>query len=371
MRTRTVIAFACGIAVSGAALGLWLASEEAETRAGPGPSVAAARGPVPDAPDNPAAQLPSPGAGTEQVEIAEAPSQSGAQFETVLEIPWGDGPGQVGRRLADESAPEGPMSFVVTDDGRLVLLDQVNQRVQVFDPDQPPTSVALPADTYEDLDLDKDGNLVVIDRLARRSIETFGPDGKLLSSVALQGPGVPDGGGVTGLFSRPDGTWVEVEHQRLVRVADASGRADPDRPELPGRFSADGSRLLLASREGPQAVVILGRPADAPQQAPVLIARIGFSLPVWHLTGLESDHLGRIYLGALAVRERPVPPHDALEAHEEIVVLSAAGIELGRARLAAASGPEEQFRSLRLGGDGFLYLLRCAQAGVELRRLML
>jgi hypothetical protein len=102
-----------------------------------------------------------------------------------------------------------------------------------------------------------------------------------------------------------------------------------------------------------------------------LLARVRFGLPLLQLTGLDSDRFGRVYLGALLARERPGPPYDLLEAWEEIVVLTAGGQELGRVRLAAPTGPEEQFRSLRLGADGSLYLLRCAEAGVLLRRLML
>jgi hypothetical protein len=182
------------------------------------------------------------------------------EFDLVFFAPWGSGEGRLGRRVAEESDPEGPMGFFVDDAGRAAVLDQVNSRVVLFSDGKQIKEIGLPADTYQDLQLDEDGNLVVLDRLAQRSVDLFDSEGRQISHVQLEGSGVPEGGGTTAVFLRDDGVWVEVEHTSLVRVADARGRPDPDRPQVNGRFSADGAWLLSAAKEGRQSAVVLARP---------------------------------------------------------------------------------------------------------------
>ncbi len=304
-----------------------------------------------------------------QMETADKDSSDSLKLEKVMDLPWGDAPGQVGRKTADESAPEGPMSFFVDDSGRIILLDQVNNRVQIFDEDQKPAVVNLPGDTYQDVSTTKDGDVVVMDRLARKDIETYGPDGKLLTSVPLEGMGVEEGGGVTGMFQREDGTWVEVEHSKLVRVADSDGKADADRPILPGRFSADGSLLLSAVKDSGESALILSRPSDSPDQVPTSFARVRFEKPLAYLTALESDGVGRVFVGAVLM-EQPSGSGPA-QGWDVIVAIDAQGRELGRLELPILEGGLEQFRSIRVGADGILYWLRFGPGGAQLVRIVL
>jgi hypothetical protein len=370
VRNRTLIAITAGIVATGVALVLGLSADptspQARARAMQSPPHDAPRSAILGAPDNDSA----PAADHDAADAADT-ATAGPRVETVVTLPWGEAPGQVGHKIPEEGAPEGPMSFYVAEDGRVLVLDQVNSRVQVLDPGQPPAVIDLPADTYQDLGVTGDGDVVVMDRLSRRSIETWGPDGRLLASAGIEGPGVDEGGGVTGLFQRPDGTWIEVEHQRVVRVASSSGKPDPDRPVLPGRFSADGTTLLMTAKESAATAVVLGRPAVAPDALPVLIARVPFDLPLAYLVALESDPAGRIYLAAVLIQPNPAGPQLTGAAFEEIVVLAPGGQELGRARLPASLGPEEQFRPVRLGADGQLYLMRCEPDGARLGRLVL
>ncbi len=294
--------------------------------------------------------------------------QESKRMEVVRRFEWGDGPGQLGHKIPEDGAPEGPMSFIVDDSGRVVVLDQVNSRVQIFDADMKPAEIDLPADTYQDIATDADGNPVLLDRLARRSVEIYSPDGKLLQKTALVGPGVPEGGGVTGLFHRPDGIWVEVEHTRLVRIADAQGRPDTERPVMPGRFSKDGRLILTAARSGQKSADLMSWPMADHGSAPVLLARLQFDTRLAAINALESDTNGRIFIGALLVNERPGPPHDVVSANEEIVMLAADGRLIDRLRLPVNNGPEEQFRPIRLGRDGKLYRLRCTGDGAILER---
>jgi len=309
--------------------------------------------------------------GTKAPESEERSSPDGGEFDVVFFAPWGSGEGRLGRRVAEESDPEGPMGFVVDAAGRAAVLDQVNSRVVLFADGRQIKEIALPADTYQDLQLDEDGNLVLLDRLAQRSVDLFDSRGGPIGHVQLEGDGVPEGGGTTAMFLREDGVWVEVEHTRLVRVADARGRPDPERPQVNGRFSADGAWLLSAAREGRQSAVVLVRPADSPGALPRLFSRVDFALPVLNLLALESDTGGRVLLAAHLARFEERAPFGVREERVEAVLLGPDGAELDRVRLEVPRGALDQFRTLRLSPDGVLYHLYYDDSGVSLRRMVI
>jgi hypothetical protein len=302
---------------------------------------------------------------------AAAPSAdrgSGGDVHVAFVAPWGGGPSELGRKRPSEGAPEGPASFVVDADGRSWVLDQVNSRVQVFRDGKAERSIPLPADTFQDLALDGRGGLIVLDRLVTASVAYLDPSGRIDHEVGLLGPGVSEGGAVTGMFKRGDGVWVEVEHQRLVRVADASGKADSARPTMPGRLTSDGGSVMRASIAGRDGATLMMLPADPTATTPERTSRVSFSMPVAHLTALESDSAGRVFLGAALMRERPVAPFDVVEQGEVVVVLGPGGTELRRFPLPANVGPEEQFRNVRLGDDGAVYQLGFDERAATMRR---
>jgi hypothetical protein len=163
---------------------------------------------------------------------------------------------------------------------------------------------------------------------------------------------------------------VEYDHDALVRVADAQGRPDPDRPTMPGRFSGDGQRLLSAALDGGNAAVVLARSVGAPQGPVQPLARVEFPLKVAHLLALESDAAGRIFLAALLYRAREVEPFDVVQSAEALVVLDPDGRELTRLMFPPSIGPEEQFRPFILGANGAVYQLGFDQSGITLRRFV-
>ncbi len=333
--------------------------------AGPEPAPA----PLPDPPPvrpaglGPDGGAPQPG--------GEAPAtRPPRKEEVVLRAGWGSQPGQLGRNPAEESNPEGPMSLTVDAEGRLLVLDQVNMRVQVFEDGKPVASVPLPNDTIQELALDKDGDLLLMDRLAEQSVLEVDASGKIKNEVALVGPGVPEGGAITGMFWREDGLWVEIEHRSLVRVMDASGNPDPARPTLEGRLSADGQFLLHAMLDGPTSVAVLYRPM-AEQGELRLLARLAFPLQVLQILSLDTDMMGRVYLAAHLVRWRQVDPFDAEEEHVVMVVLGPDGGELGRIPLHTTRLPEEQMRSIHVTPDGVIYQLVFTEEGAIAYRYFL
>ncbi|MFC1655220.1 hypothetical protein ACFL2F_05375 [Myxococcota bacterium] len=294
------------------------------------------------------ARVPVPGIKT----VTSTNDEDPPNQENVLFAPWGDAAGELGRKEPAEGAPEGPMSFVVAEDGQVYVLDQVNRRVQVFKDGKFARQYEIPGDTFQDLAVDPDGRVVLLDRLAQKSVVFLDPEQR----IPLEGPRVPEGGGVTGLFAQDDGVWVEVEHQKLVRIADASGKADPQRPWVPGRHSMDGAWLLSAALDGRKAAVISVRPVDS-DDAPAAL-RVEFGEKILFLTALESDPEGNIYLGA------------RLEKAEVLVILASDGTEQARIALPVSGLELEQFRSLRMGQDGGVYLLHFAGPGATLIRIV-
>lgn len=87
--------------------------------------------------------------------------------ELILALPWGDSPQSVGMQQR-EGYPlrEGPMAFDVAPDGRLAILDAVNERVFSYNTqDQTITFLPLPF-TYKsqaDLKFNQNGRLAILD----------------------------------------------------------------------------------------------------------------------------------------------------------------------------------------------------------------
>lgn len=311
----------------------------------------------------PATPVPAPPAAP--TPAAPAPALP-AKSEQVFHARWGSAPGELGRRVGNESSPEGPASFAVDAHGRAFVLDQVNGRVQVFESGRAPRSLPVPSDTYQDVALTHDDGLVLLDRLSKESVAFADARGKVSHEIALVGHGIAEAGDVTGLFQRADGTWVEVKHANLVKIADADGAPLEERTIAQGRFGADGS-VLRASKSGASSVFV----AQKTERGVAPLAKIDFSLPVWQLLELETDAKGRVFLGASLLDERAQAPFDVLDAREVVVVLDASGSELGRLDLPASTGAEESFRRIRVGADGTVYHLAWDERGATMRRLSL
>lgn len=293
-------------------------------------------------------------------------AQPGATSEPVFHAAWGAASGELGKKVANESSPEGPASFTVDARGRAFVLDQVNGRVQIFEPGAKPRSVPVPGDTYQDVAVKSDDGIVLLDRLTKETVSFADATGKVTHEIRLQGEGVAEAGDVTGLFQRHDGTWVEVKHANLVQIADADGAPLDDRAIVQGRMGVDG-KVLRASKSGSRAAFIVQKTSEGVRA----LAKVSFDLPVWQLLELDTDARGRVFLGASLLEESASPPFHVLEAREVVVVLDDAGAELARFDLPASIGAEESFRRIRIGADGALYHLAFEERGATMRRFSL
>lgn len=289
-----------------------------------------------------------------------------AKVEQVFRAPWGGRKGELGRKAADESSPEGPMAFAVDGSGRSYVLDQVNGRVAVFESGREPRSIPVPADTFQDVALTKSGGLALLDRLKDGTVAFTDASGRVSHEVAIAGEGIQDAGDVTGLFQRDDGTWLEVSHANLVKVADADGAPLDDRVIVQGRFGGT-DRVLRASRSGDRAAFVAERNARGVSP----LSKVSFDLPLRELLELDVDPKGNVVLAASLLEEGPAPNFDVLDAREVVVLLDPRGAELARVELPASVGPEESFRRIRVGADGAIYHLGFEESGAIMRRIWL
>jgi hypothetical protein len=256
---------------------------------------------------------------------------------------WGNGKGELGRKKDPESAPEGPMSFAASGK-ELWVLDQVNGRIVAGD-----RVLAIEGETAQDLAV-KDGKAFVLDRLGKKEVDLYGDAS---GHLPLVGGPVHEGGEVTGLFVDDGGVYVEREHTDLVRIGGLDGTPDPDRPVLPGRPVRGGTDVFLRA-----SIVARGQPGVsvwAVARDGTTLWQRGVALPhgVVHLSLLDSDRVGHVFLGALVADEGVAPPYALTNAQTVVVRLAAAdGSDAGLITLPVAAGPEESFRELAVTDDG-------------------
>ena len=290
------------------------------------------------------------------------PGVSGKGFvvEEIAFAGWGNGLGELGRELPREANPEAPMSLAVDDADRVHVLDQVNERIAIFDHGVWKT-IPIGSDTVQDLVVDPRGGYALLDRLKARHVRFLDASGAERGVVQLEGPGVPEGGVVTGLFALPDGFWVDVEHEKMVRVALADGSPDSVRPTLEARRSFNGGPLLRAARD-PQGYAVVSAVG-----AGGFFARVPFSAPVLELVGLESD--GKTtYVAAHVGREQTTAPFALYDEKLFVVALDTSGLEVGRFELPPNTGPEETLKTLTISPKGEIHFLHVDQTGASIRR---
>ncbi|MDI7269420.1 MAG: hypothetical protein QME96_15640 [Myxococcota bacterium] len=315
------------------------------------------------------------GAAVVLVGSAGGPSASGrdslqtASHRVVVRAPWGSGAGELGRRGGDESAPEGPMSFAPSPDGGVIVLDQANARVARWDAGGTFVgSIPIGADTFQDVALGPGGEIVLMDRLALRVVRVLSPNGTPQRDITLEGDGIPEGGGTTGLFVAPDGVWVEYEHGPTVRVADERLRPVAGRRVVPGRPWRSGAREMrgLARPAGPHEIEVWT--VDAAVGAILSRASLAFQEPVARIVGLGAGDEGEAACAVHLLREDPARGFAVVVDRIEIVLMDGALAERRRISTEPSAEAWEQFKEFDVAPDGSVWRLVILDGGVEVRR---
>ncbi len=286
--------------------------------------------------------------------------------ETVLLLPWGDGEGELGRKVLDQGASEGPMSFAVAPDGDLVVLDQVNRRVLRVTPDGALVrETPIPTDTYQDVAVAPDGTVVVLDRLVRTALLVLDEDGGPGREVPVLGPGVPEGGLLTGTFARADGVWLEVGHSQVVRVLDEQGQPCP-RAIRAGRPIGDGERAAVAYLDGLGGVQLRLEQAAGGQVLAATSLYLEWDIP--RIAWLEGDAAGRVVVVVHLMEYDPLQGRHLL--HEEVAgVVYGPDLEpLAEFRSPYVITALEQHREFVVTAAGDVWQMAFTDAGVRFLR---
>lgn len=297
---------------------------------------------------------------------AKATAKDGATQDgprVVFFSPWGSRGGDLGRERPAEGNPEGPMSLSLDSSGRVLVLDQVNNRIVRHGADgKLEATIPLTQTGAQDIVSAKDGSTAVLDRLVDKSIAVYDEGGALRGSIPLQGPGIEEPGLVTGVFTDGDDIYVEREHGPLVLVGHTSGKPAAARVEIPGRPSRDGLSFLNAGITDAAAARVYVSSIDRATHEHRFTRELRLDAPVTSLVLLDSDKHGTIYFGAQIERA---------PGSEAVVVLClepSKGAPLGSLELPVNTLPEETFRDLAVQDDGsIVYSLR-SDEGVTYQR---
>lgn len=216
---------------------------------------------------------------------------------TLFTLPWGDGPGQVGITMGDDTEGRGPECLAIAPDGRIAILDSLNSRLVLVDGFGAPAGVipltlrsprflAATNDAIHVLDADDDDLLL-----------TFSWDGTPLSSD----PAGPFPEPVTALLLDGDAPVIEVGHRGTLshdgvvsEGTDGSTQptVDPGRPmpRQPGR------RAQASLAPGGQPYVEDSDPSRGRHRGWDL--DLGRGLKLDHLVSLDADGADGLILGA-------------------------------------------------------------------------
>jgi hypothetical protein len=282
---------------------------------------------------------------------------------------WGSGPGELGRSAPQEGNAEAPMSLAVDGSGSAWIVDQVNGRLMKVDRSGATVStVPLPVQAAQDIAVAKDGTMAVMDRLADKAVALVSPSGEVLGELKLQGKGLAEPGGATGVFIDGDDVYAEREHGDMVRLGSTRGVRDAERPEVPGRPSRDGHSWLSAAIGDRQGGTVLVTVIDRPSRAHRFTRSVSVGQGVVAIDLLDSDASGVIYLGALVELEGSTPEQPRFG----IAVLCLDpldGRSIGRASTDANTVPGETFRELVVPDEGGVVFLRRTEQSARLERL--
>jgi len=286
-----------------------------------------------------------------------------ARGETVVSANYGGGPHDLGAVSPDEASPRGPLSFAVSRDERQVfVLDQENNRIQVFEGDDVVQAIPLPSPTVVDLGVLDSGNLVLLDPNGQHSLLVIDRQGRLVSQTPMAGVGVPEPELAASIRVRSDGVWVGYRG-RSTRVLDVHGAADAARPTLFGELTRDERFLISLSAAGTTLGVLKRERTGLPKNRKVTLS---FDQPVIHVLMSDSDSEGNLYLVTLHIWGTG----DAQQAKTLLTVLSPELREIKHLTLPTQDTAYEVFRYGEVGASGVVYYLDVARSEARVQRFL-
>ncbi len=298
------------------------------------------------------------------------------QAVDLIRVRPGSGSDNIGIKTPAEGNPEGPMSFTLGEKEEIYILDQVNNRVQVFKEGKRIRTIPIPSSGYDekegvsgpcfiDLDLFSDGKLALLDVCCQRAVYIMDSNGKVLKKIILEKLPKGECSEFTRIFIIPStpraGVWI-TDGGRSIRVAFLDGTPDSARVSVPGILSFEGKRLLRASKLG-DATVLYAR-SEKEKFSLWDSGSIFFNMFVDHILGIWEDRYERIYLGVALVENSKYLKH-------MVVVDPAKNLEMGRVKLFVQELPHEIWCPLRVSGEGNICQMALDRRGIFIRKYSL
>jgi hypothetical protein len=292
--------------------------------------------------------------------IGDASSSNGQpQGPIAVSRRWGTGDDALGRTRPEQGNPEAPMSFAITQDGNLVVVDQVNGRLVFIDRNGRTTATReLTERVPQDVALGPHGETAILDRLGDRAVTIRGPSGKILGRLPLRGNGVSEPGLGTGVFIDGKDVYVERRHGPLVLVGDLNGNVAPDRTEIPGRPTRDGTLFVSAGivdqAEGRMFVSAIDRRLGEHR----FTREIRTGSPLQSIALLDSDRHGTIYVGVVL--------QASAGSWQRVYCMGPLqGEPLGQIEVPANTMPEETLRDMAVMDDGGVVVAERTEEGIR------
>jgi len=287
--------------------------------------------------------------------------------QIVIRGAWGSSAGAFGQR--PEGSRPGPMSLAIGDDNTIHVLDQVNRRVQRFDPSgrfSGQTDIA--AETTETIALSGADLWTLVyeaGAVPGHRVERY-TDGQRALQVTLdRAIKLVTGLYVTGVGAATS-VWVEERHDRQIQVV-AAGRAlaptEQTRHVLGRPYRGQDAERLTATRLGAQRAALIH---VLPGQGTRRLFDVVSPLPLVAIHALASDRAGRIYLGLLLGRDAR-PGQALVDVQRLLLVHRGQGAALLTIQL-ARERTHDTFQPLAIGPDGAVYQLHTSEEGVTVRR---
>jgi hypothetical protein len=266
----------------------------------------------------------------------------------VIRAGWGSALGQVGHSLMSEGNPEGPMSFVRAGD-ELLVLDQVNSRVVRYDKNGRPIGTFDATHTTQDINVAKDGSVVMLDRLVDKRVRILDKNGKPKGELSLPSD-MKETGLVTGVFTDDKNVYVEKSHGALVGLGTLDGQPLSEKTILTGRPSKSGNLLVSAALVANKLTVnAFDRAANKLRYTRVIPFKI-----VREIVLVDTDAKDVVYVGASEEEKVNIACLDPGDGHV-----------LGRLSLELSMVPEETFKQYSVADDGTITSSFMTEAGAE------
>ena len=262
----------------------------------------------------------------------------------------GSGPNEIGAITPSEANPEGPMSFTLSKDGNIYILDQINHRIQIFKDGKWIKSIPIPKDIFldfKDIEVTPENKIVLLAQVYKEGrvkelyVYIINLDGKIINLIKTN-PCPPEINIVK--EGNLAGIWICSQ-----RVASLDGKAT-EKILVPQETHFGEKSLLGASILWDITSHIYKARQDKISQT--IDTTIYFDMPIVHILGTWENKEGKIYFGAFLSE---LDEKGRYKYANEIVVLSPELKELGRFRIHVQKTPHEIWKFIRVTPEGHLY----------------